>query len=86
MTDEDFATVLDLAVASLREVTNADWSTRAGTLDWSCWQTIDHIIDCVFSDTMQVAAAAEAGFLPFGELHALPAATLPSSTRREESP
>jgi hypothetical protein len=43
-------------------------------LDWTCWETIDHTIDCVFSYTLQVAARAQSGFLPFTELHAQPGA------------
>jgi uncharacterized protein (TIGR03083 family) len=59
----------------LRELVDADWSAHAGSLDWSCRQTLDHVIDCVFSYTMQLAARAASGFLPFNELHAAAAAS-----------
>lgn len=63
------------AVGALRRAVDHDWSTRAGTLEWTCWETIDHTIDCVFSYAMQVAARAQAGFLPFAQLHAEAEAT-----------
>lgn len=70
---------LDLAARSsieaLGRVVDEDWSRRAGTLDWTCRQTVDHTIDCVFSYAMQLAARAESGFLPFGQLHAEPEAS-----------
>jgi hypothetical protein len=51
-----------------------DWSVPAGPLEWSCWQTVDHVIGCVFSYAFQLASRAQNGFLPFQELHAMPAA------------
>jgi hypothetical protein len=51
-----------------------DWSAVAGSLEWNCWQTVDHVIDCVFSYAFQLASRAQNGFLPFQELHAMPAA------------
>ena len=60
---------------SLAGVVDLDWSVTAGALDWTCSQTVDHMVDCVFSYAMQFAARASGGFLPFHELHALPEAT-----------
>jgi hypothetical protein len=51
-----------------------DWSQRAGTLTWDCRETADHIVDVVFSYTLQLAAEAQERYLSFGELHALPEA------------
>lgn len=70
VTRDEFAQVLVASQATLSEVAEQDWSVAAGTLEWSCRQTVDHMIDCVFSYAMQVAARAPSGFLPFGELHA----------------
>jgi hypothetical protein len=67
--------LLEIVLGTLDEVVDRDWSKRAGTLEWTCWQTVDHTIDCVFSYGMQVASGAQSGFLPFGELHAAPGAT-----------
>lgn len=70
VTPDQLASVLREALGVLRDVVEEDWSGPAGTLEWTCWQAVDHTIDCVFSYTMQVAARAESGFLPFAELHA----------------
>ena len=35
-----------------------------------CWQTADHMVDCVLSYAMQIVARAHSGYLPFEELHA----------------
>lgn len=74
MTPDECQEAVELAVAALAGVGAEDWSRRAGTLEWSCWQTVDHVVDCVFSYVLQIAARAEAGFLPFQELHAEPEA------------
>ena len=75
MTADEFAQLLDSVLSALADVDEDDWSKPAGTLDWTCSQTIDHTIDCVFSYAMQIAARTQSGFLPFGELHAEPSAT-----------
>jgi hypothetical protein len=72
---DEFAAVSSLTHEHLAQVVDRDWSVRAGTLDWNCSQTADHMVDCVFSYAMQLAARASSGFLPFHELHALPEAT-----------
>ena len=62
-------------LCALGEVVDSDWSVPAGTLEWSCRHTVDHMIDCVFSYSWQLAARAQGGFLPFQELRSLPEAT-----------
>jgi hypothetical protein len=68
MTPDEFDLIARDATEALSSVVDEDWSRRAGTLDWTCRETIDHTIDCAFSYAMQVAARAQSGFLPFGEL------------------
>jgi len=75
VTADEFAQLLELGLGALDDVLDRDWSKPAGTLEWTCWETVDHMIDCVFSYAMQVASRAQSGFLPFGELHAAPSAT-----------
>jgi len=72
---DEFSDISKLAIESLSPVVDMDWSVAAGTLDWTCWQTVDHVVDCVFSYAMQFAARAPGDFLPFHQLHALPEAT-----------
>jgi hypothetical protein len=66
-----FRSVRDLVLETLEERVALDWSVPAGSLEWSCWQTVDHIIDCVFSYAFQLASRAQRGFLPFQELRAM---------------
>ncbi len=70
MTSDELAALADFSIDALTEVVDADWSTRAGVLEWSCWQTVDHMVDCLFSYAMQIGARAQSGYLPFEELHA----------------
>ncbi|MDE3075145.1 MAG: hypothetical protein KGJ86_06920 [Chloroflexota bacterium] len=41
---EDLTAAAGAAVSALRPVVGADWTVKAGDLDWSCVQTIDHIV------------------------------------------
>jgi DinB superfamily len=69
-----FQVVSDVVLTALGPLTLEDWNARAGNLEWTCWQTLDHMIDCVFSYALQLASRAHDRLLPFGELHALPGA------------
>ena len=44
-------------------------------MEWSCWKTADHTVDCVFSYAFFLASRRQDTYPPFGELHALPNAT-----------
>jgi hypothetical protein len=77
MTSDEFAALADFSIDALTEVVDADWTTRAGVLEWSCWRTVDHMVDCLFSYAMQIGARAQSGYLPFEELHAKREATPP---------
>jgi hypothetical protein len=43
LTPEDLLTAAALARQALAPGLEADWEVRAGTLDWTCRQTLDHI-------------------------------------------
>jgi uncharacterized protein (TIGR03083 family) len=58
-----------------RSGVDRDWSKPAGTLEWSCWTTADHSVDCVFSYAFFLASMRQESYPPFGELHALAEAT-----------
>jgi hypothetical protein len=75
MRSEELSDLSDCAVQAVLEVQEEDWSRPAFGLEWTCWQTVDHLIDCLFSYTFQVAARAQSVFLPFNELHAQSGAT-----------
>ena len=52
-----------------------DWSVPAGTLEWSCFTTADHTVDCVFSYALFLASRRQDTYPNFTELHALPGAS-----------
>jgi hypothetical protein len=60
--DPDRFTVTDLR--SLSELVgkiwlsaaNEDWSVKAGTLEWSCLNTADHAVDCVYAPAFFLAS------------------------------
>ncbi|MBA3274379.1 MAG: hypothetical protein H0T72_01190, partial [Chloroflexia bacterium] len=41
----DIESAAALALAVLEPVDGADWSVPAGDLEWSCWRTLDHVVD-----------------------------------------
>lgn len=43
VTHSDVHTVADLVVGALKPNTDRDWMVPAGTLEWSCWDTAEHI-------------------------------------------
>ena len=43
----------------------ADWRVRAGSLDWSCWETAAHVAHALVKYAAQVASGATASYLPF---------------------
>jgi hypothetical protein len=42
-------------MSGLLPITDRDWSVRAGTLEWDCWHTAEHIGDCLMSYAWQLA-------------------------------
>lgn len=63
---------LSQCVTPLRSATDGDWSVRAGTLEWTCRQTVDHVTDCIFSYALQIAGRVRGDFLRLEQLHAQP--------------
>jgi hypothetical protein len=66
---DQFALATQISLTCLRTLTDADWSVPASSLEWSCWQTVDHTVDCIFSFAIQLAAQRQEDWLPIGELH-----------------
>ncbi|MCX4762322.1 hypothetical protein OG562_15320 [Streptomyces sp. NBC_01275] len=50
--DVDFA--VRLAVAVLRDAEAADWDAKAGSLEWTCWETVEHLADDLFAYAAQL--------------------------------
>ncbi|MDX6394768.1 MAG: hypothetical protein QOJ73_5831 [Streptosporangiaceae bacterium] len=49
MTADDLDRAVQLAVAVLREAPAAAWDGQAGSLEWDCWETAEHLSDALFS-------------------------------------
>ncbi len=72
---DDFEQLSRLVIDAWSSGIDRDWSVPAGTLEWSCLNTADHTIDCVFSYALFLASRRQDAYPPFGELHALADAT-----------
>lgn len=46
---EDLTTVTDYVASAWTQGIDADWSAKAGTLDWSCTTTADHAYDATLA-------------------------------------
>jgi hypothetical protein len=56
----DLRTASRFAVATLAPAVDGDWETRAGELEWSCRETLDHITDALFFYAAHLARQASA--------------------------
>jgi DinB superfamily len=63
VTADDLEAALSSMVARLNPATGRDWSVRAGTLEWDCWHTAEHIGDCLLSYAYQIVARPAARYL-----------------------
>jgi hypothetical protein len=61
----------DLLLDRWSAAADGDWSVPAGTLEWSCHRTADHLVDCVFSYALFLASGKRDGYPRFGEVHAV---------------
>ncbi|MBD0743645.1 hypothetical protein [Streptomyces sp. CBMA152] len=43
-----------LSVTALRAGLAGDWSVPAGSLDWDCWETVEHLSDDLFAYAVQL--------------------------------
>ena len=43
-----------LAVATLRTADSSGWDAKAGSLEWDCWETAEHLADDLFSYAVQL--------------------------------
>src|SRR6478752_2957378 len=55
VTADDLDSVIACVMSGLLPITDRDWSVRAGTLEWDCWHTAEHIGDCLMSYAWQLA-------------------------------
>ncbi|MEV6329044.1 maleylpyruvate isomerase N-terminal domain-containing protein [Streptomyces sp. NPDC051909] len=64
---DDLHEAVRLAVATLRDAPPDAWEGRAGTLEWDCWETVEHLADDLFAYAVQLGPAAPPsdGDVPF---------------------
>ncbi|UUU30350.1 hypothetical protein JIX56_10805 [Streptomyces sp. CA-210063] len=64
---EDVRQVVALAVETLRRAASRDWEAAAGPLDWTCWETLEHLADDLFTYAARFGLATPplSSLLPF---------------------
>jgi hypothetical protein len=67
ITAADVETTVRTTTATLSEARDADWDAQAGPLDWTCWETVEHIADTFFFYAAQLGprVAATDRSVPF---------------------
>jgi hypothetical protein len=55
--EEDVRLAVALAAATLRAAVAQDWHVRAADLTWSCWETVEHVADDLFTYAAQLSSA-----------------------------
>jgi hypothetical protein len=53
---DDLRTLSTLVGDSWSSAVDRDWSAPAGTLEWSCLETADHAVDCVYAPAFFLAS------------------------------
>ena len=56
---------VDSVVAALMPAIDRDWQTPAGSLDWSCRFTAEHVAHCQLAYAMQLASRAPSHYVRF---------------------
>jgi hypothetical protein len=77
MNADDVRRAVALAVETLAVATDRDWTaTTAGGLDWSCWETVEHMSDDLFAYAAQLGPSKPSvtTHVPFGWRQSRPGA------------
>ncbi|MEU5667823.1 hypothetical protein [Streptomyces longwoodensis] len=54
VTADDLDLAVQLAVMLLREAPDGAWESKAGSLEWDCWETVEHLSDDLFAYAAQL--------------------------------
>jgi len=66
VTAADVTLAIELAVAALSGAPADAWGNQADSLEWDCWETVEHIADDLFAYATQLTPATpEGGYVPF---------------------
>jgi hypothetical protein len=76
-TADDFAQVGALALATWQTGVDRDWSVPAGTLEWSCRKTAEHVIDSALAPAFFLASRRLDAYPLFKVTEIHPSATIP---------
>ncbi|MDK1473174.1 maleylpyruvate isomerase N-terminal domain-containing protein [Streptomyces sp. 549] len=57
VTADDVALAVRLAVSALRDAPPTAWDKPAGSLEWTCWETVEHLADDLFAYAVQLGPA-----------------------------
>jgi hypothetical protein len=63
VTADDLDSVISCVMSGLLPIADRDWSVRAGTLEWDCWHTAEHIGDSLMSYAWQLAVQPTARYV-----------------------
>jgi hypothetical protein len=65
VTAADVTLAVRFAVAALGPAPAEAWGKQAGSLEWNCWETVEHIADDLFAYATQLTPATpEGGYVP----------------------
>jgi hypothetical protein len=54
VTADDLDRAVQLALTTLREAPEGAWEGKAGSLEWDCWETVEHLSDDLFAYAAQI--------------------------------
>jgi hypothetical protein len=60
---DDLGVAIDCVVSTLRGGVDRDWTVRAGSLEWSCWRTAEHVGQVFTHYASQVAIGARTRYV-----------------------
>ncbi|MGH3999663.1 MAG: DinB family protein [Pseudonocardiaceae bacterium] len=66
VTAADVDDAVQLAIATVSEAPSTNWNAQAASLNWTCWETIEHLANALFFYATQLATTATANkVVPF---------------------
>jgi hypothetical protein len=68
MNSDDVVRAVTLARDTLTGATDRDWQAPAGTLEWTCWETVEHMTDVFFGYAAQLGPSrpSTTTYVPLG--------------------
>jgi hypothetical protein len=73
---DDLERAGEQALATWRQGIDRDWSVPAGTLEWSCYDTAAHAVDCTFAPALFLASGRQHAYPQLADCMPTPTATM----------